>query len=129
MFTKNHLIITGNITKQAETVTAGKTTVTRARLINNQKIHRAEGEPIERVTPIDIEVWGARGEAFAAHVTSKVPVYVEGTLEQSTWEKDGQNHSQVFVRVADWQFLSTGGVTSTAEASPEKKPTNKKKAA
>ncbi len=121
MFTKNHLIITGNITKQAETVTAGKTTVTRARLINNQKIHRTEGEPIERVTPIDIEVWGPRGEAFAAHVTSKVPVYVEGTLEQSTWEKDGQSYSRMFVRVADWQFLSTGGATSTAESSPDKK--------
>ena len=90
MFQKNTIQLTGNITKAPETRTAGESTVTRARLIHNETIRKADGETVERVVAVDLDIWGKRGEAFAEHVTSKVPVYIEGRLQLDQWEQGRQ---------------------------------------
>ena len=118
MFTKNSIQLTGNIAKAPETRQAGDTTVTRARLIHNETIRKADGETVERMVAIDLDIWGKRGEAFAQHVTSKVPVCVEGKLQLDQWEKDGKPQSRLLIRVDDWQFLS---------AKPEEKPATETK--
>ena len=105
MFTRNRIEITGNITKNAETVKAGETTVTKARLMHNEVIRRADGDSIERVVAVDLEIWGKRGEAFAKHIDSKTPVAVEGRLQLDQWESDGEKRSRLLIRVEDWQFL------------------------
>ena len=106
MFTKNTIQLTGNITKPAETRKAGETTVTRARLIHNESIRKADGETVERVVAVDLDIWGKRGEAFAEHITTKTPVYVEGRLQLDQWEQDGEPRSRLLIRVEDWQFLA-----------------------
>lgn len=106
MFSKNLIQLTGNITKAPETRQAGDATVTRARLIHNESIRKADGETVERVVAVDLDIWGKRGEAFAEHVTSKTPVYIEGRLQLDQWEQDGQPRSRLLVRVDDWQFLA-----------------------
>lgn len=105
MFSKNSIQITGNITKAPQTRKVGDTTVTRARLIHNETIRRPDGEDVERLVAIDIDLWGKRGDVFAKHVTSKVPVYIEGRLQLDQWEQDGEPRSRLSVRVEDWQFL------------------------
>ena len=99
MFTRNRIEITGNVTKNAETVKAGETTVTKARLMHNEVIRRSDGDPIERVVAVDLEIWGKRGEAFAKHIDSKTPVAVEGRLQLDQWESDGEKRSRLLVRV------------------------------
>jgi single-strand DNA-binding protein len=106
MFTRNRIEITGNITKPAETREAGDATVTSARLIHNDQIRKADGSVEEKIVAIDLEIWGKRGVAFAEHVTTKAPVYIEGRLKLDQWEADGQKHSRLLVRVDDWQFLA-----------------------
>ncbi len=106
MFTKNHIQLTGNIAKAAVTRQAGETTVTRARLIHNETVRNADGDTTERLVAVDLDIWGARGEAFAKHVTTKVPVCIEGRLQLDQWEHEGQKHSRLLVRVDDWQFLA-----------------------
>ena len=106
MFTKNTIQLTGNITKTAETKKAGDTTVTRARLIHNETIRKADGETVERMVAVDLDIWGKRGEAFAKHITTKTPVYIEGGLQLDQWEQDGEKRSRLLVRVDDWQFLT-----------------------
>ncbi len=106
MFTKNHIQLTGNIAKTAQTRKAGDTTVTRARLMHNERVRNADGEVTERLVAVDLDIWGKRGEAFAKHVTSKIPVCVEGKLQLDQWEHEGQMHSRLLIRVTDWQFLS-----------------------
>jgi single-strand DNA-binding protein len=105
MFNKNTIQLTGNITKSAETRKAGDTTVTRARLIHNETIRKADGDTVERMVAVDLDIWGKRGEAFAEHITTKTPVYVEGSLQLDQWEQDGEPRSRLLVRVEDWQFL------------------------
>lgn len=107
MFTRNRIEITGNITKAAETVKAGETTVTKARLMHNEVIRRAEGDPIERLVAVDVEIWGKRGEAFAKHIDTKTPVAIEGRLQLDQWESEGEKRSRLLVRVEDWQFIGS----------------------
>ena len=106
MYTRNRIEITGNITKTPETVTAGDTTVTKARLIHNESIRKADGATVEKMVAIDLEIWGKRGEAFAKHVTTKSPVAIEGKLQLDQWEKDGEPRSRLVIRVEDWQFIA-----------------------
>ena len=124
MFTKNTIQLTGNITKPAETRKAGETTVTRARLIHNESIRKADGETVERVVAVDLDIWGKRGEAFAEHITTKTPVYVEGRLQLDQWEQDGEPRSRLLIRVEDWQFLA-----AKADGDASSKSTKEKKAA
>ena len=106
MFTKNTIQLTGNITKTAETRKAGDTTVTRARLMHNETYRKTDGTEAERVVAVDLDIWGKRGEAFAEHITTKTPVYIEGRLQLDQWEQDGEKRSRLLIRVEDWQFLS-----------------------
>lgn len=109
MFTKNAIQLTGNVAAAPETRIVGQTTVTRARLMHNETVKKPSGESMDRLVVIDLDIWGKRGEAFAKHVTSKVPVFVEGRLQYERWEKDGQARSRLLVRVVDWQFLAMKG--------------------
>ncbi len=106
MFQRNRIELTGNIAKPAKTQQAGEATVTRARLIHNESIQRESGDCLEFLTAVEIEIWGRRGKAFERHVTTKTPVYIEGRLQLSEWEQDGERRFRLFVRVTDWQFLT-----------------------
>ena len=105
MFKRNRVELTGNIAKPPKTTQAGEATVTRARLIHDETLHRGGRDPIELITAVEIEIWGRRGKAFEQHVTTKTPVYIEGRLQLDEWEKDGERFFKLFLRVSDWQFL------------------------
>lgn len=105
MFQRNRIELTGNIAKSPRSARVGSATVVRARLIHNETVEPTDGETIERLTAVEIEIWGKRGIAFAQHVTTKTPVYIEGTLQLAEWEKDGERFFRNFVRVTHWQFL------------------------
>ena len=118
MFTRNQIQLSGNIAKTAETRTAGESTVTRARLMHNDVIRKADGETVERLVAIDVEIWGKRGTAFAEHVTTKTPVFVEGKLQLDQWQaEDGSPRSRLLVRVDDWQFLAAPSQSGNANGS------------
>lgn len=116
MFKRNRIELTGNIAKQAKTRQAGEATVTRARLIHNESIQREGREDLELLTAVEIEIWGRRGQAFEAHVTTKAPVYIEGQLQLAEWEQDGERRFRLFVRVTDWQFLMPKATPNQATA-------------
>jgi single-strand DNA-binding protein len=106
MFTRNQVQLTGRVTKPAETRSVGDTVLAKARLIHNERIRRSDGDAVERVVAMDLEIWGKRGEAFAEYVTTKTPVFIEGRLQLDEWEQDGEPRSRLRVRVDDWQFLT-----------------------
>jgi single-stranded DNA-binding protein len=121
MFSRNRIELTGNIVKPPHSARVGRALVVRARLINNSNVTRERGDPIERLTAVDIEIWGKRGVAFYQHVTSKTPILIEGTLQLTEWEKDGERFFRNFIRISNWQFLlpksvETAAITTTADA-------------
>lgn len=119
MFTKNTIQLTGNVVASPATRSVGETSVTRARLVHNDRVKKQNGEVVERMVVVDLDVWGKRGEAFAKYVTTKVPVYIEGKLQYEQWEKDGQARSKLLVRVTDWQFLAVKGAADHAAGEKE----------
>lgn len=113
MFAINRIEITGNITKPAKTTPVGETSVTRARIVHDETVKRAEGQdPLELVTAIEIEIWGRSGQHFEAFVTPKTPVYIEGKLQLNEWEQDGERRFKLSVRVTRWQFLLPKAITN-----------------
>ena len=117
MFRRNRIERTGNIAKPPRSARAGNGIVVRARLIHTDTVVKASGETLERLTAVEIEIWGKRGVAFEQHVTTKTPVYIEGTLRLAEWEKDGERYFRNFIRVSNWQFLSPKPASATASAS------------
>ena len=115
MLNRNRIELTGNIVKESRSARVGRAIVVRARIIHNGNVARASGDPIERLTAVDIEIWGKRGVAFEQHVTSKTPILIEGTLQLAEWEKDGERFFRNFIRVSNWQFLLTKPAEITAE--------------
>ena len=107
MFNRNRIELTGNIVQAAHTTAAGEATVTHARIIYSESVASNGGDPVTWLTAIDLEIWGRRGKAFAKHVTTKTPIYIEGRLQLDQWESDGKRRSKLFIRVSDWQFLAS----------------------
>ncbi|MEZ5325846.1 MAG: single-stranded DNA-binding protein [Verrucomicrobiales bacterium] len=116
MFRRNRIELTGNIAKSPRSARVGNSIVVRARLIHNETVERANGETIERLTAVEIEIWGKRGVAFEQHVTSNTPVYIEGSLQLAEWEKDGERFFRNYIRVTDWQFLLSKPVEANVVA-------------
>ncbi|MCB1095969.1 MAG: single-stranded DNA-binding protein [Verrucomicrobiae bacterium] len=116
MFRRNRIELTGNIAKSPRSARVGNSIVVRARLIHNETVERANGETIERLTAVEIEIWGKRGVAFEQHVTSNTAVYIEGSLQLAEWEKDGERFFRNYIRVTDWQFLLPKPVEANAVA-------------
>ena len=86
MFTKNLIQLTGNIAKNPETRTVGETTVTRARLIHNETIRKADGTEVERVAAVDLDIWGKRGEALEPYIKKGGKVTVSGRVSARAHE-------------------------------------------
>ncbi len=60
----------------------------------------------ERVTFLDITVWGKQAENCAGYLNKGSNVHVEGRLETESWEgQDGQKKSKLVIVANNVQFL------------------------
>lgn len=57
-----------------------------------------------------VSFWGKQGEAFAEHCEKGQKVFVAGSLDVSTFEKDGRTYLNVEVNGYNWGFA--GGAPS-----------------
>ena len=63
----------------------------------------------EDVCFVDITVWGKQGENCAEYLSKGRPAFIEGRLQYSTWESDGQKKSKLEVVANAVQFLGSRG--------------------
>lgn len=56
---------------------------------------------------IDCTAWGKTGETIAQYVKKGQQLGVSGSLNQDSWEKDGNKFTKLGVMVNDFTFLST----------------------
>jgi len=85
--------------------TDGGATVANFSLGYNQRYQRA-GEWENRAHFFRCVAWGDIAERAAQFITKGTAVLVEGSLQQRTWEKDGQRQERVEVKVYRLQVLS-----------------------
>jgi single-strand DNA-binding protein len=93
----NAAILTGRLTRDFEVryVPSGTAVASAAIAVNKKFVQN--GEKKESVSFIDIIVWGKGGESCAQYLSKGDTLTIEGSLEQRTWEKDGQKRSKLEV--------------------------------
>jgi single-strand DNA-binding protein len=97
----NHLIVSGNLTRDPELRTVGADkSVCSFTIANSTKFKGGDGEMKEETAFIDCDAWGRQGEIAAQYYQKGSAAIVEGSIRQDNWtDKDGQKRSKLKLRV------------------------------
>lgn len=126
----NQVILMGNLTRDPElrTIPSGQS-VCSFSLALNRSYKGSDGNWQEATDYIDVVAWGPLGERVAQYLSKGRPCLVNGRLQSSTWEKDGQKRSKVEVNAQDVTFLGgrgEGDNGGSQSAGNDSKPAAKK---
>ncbi len=107
MITLNKVFLVGNLARDPDLRhTPSGTSVTEFRLAVSDSYTTSTGEKHERTCFIDVVSWRKLAESCAEYLKKGSPVFVEGRLEQDTWETpDGQKRSRIRVVAYSVQFI------------------------
>lgn len=99
----NLVTLTGRLTRDPETKTAGSTTITRTS-IAVERSFKQDGQPTADF--INLFMFGKVGENFAKYFHKGSPVSVVGEWRTGSYtDKDGQKHNTSECLVSRWEFL------------------------
>lgn len=105
----NKVMIIGNLTADPEVRTTPRgTPLTELRLaVNRVSGGQGEGERREEVAFLDVTCWGRTGEIAAQYLAKGRPVFIEGRLQQDSWEdkQTGQRRSRIRIVAENLQLL------------------------
>ena len=83
----------------------------------NRRYRTAAGAIQEETSFVEVVVWGKQAEIVSAHMSKGRPVFVEGRLQQDTWETQaGERRSRLKVVAQRVTFLPRNGATSDGGA-------------
>ncbi len=109
----NKVMIIGNLTADPEVRTTPRgTSLTELRLaVNRVTGGQGEGERREETTFLDVTCWGRTGEVAAQYLAKGRPVFIEGRLQQDSWEdkQTGQRRSRIRIVAENLQLLGGRG--------------------
>ena len=106
----NRVTVTGNLTADPELRhTGGGTAVCSLRIAVNGRRKDQSGQWVDKPNFFNVTVWGAMGENCDRYLEKGRPVAIDGRLDWSEWEKDGQKRQKVEIVADTVQFLGSGG--------------------
>ncbi len=134
IFDLNRATLIGNVTRDAELKYTGKgTAVLTFSIATNRSMQNEDGSYKDLPTFHNIVCWSKTAERVAKNIAKGKKVYVEGRIENRSYEKDGQTRyiSEV---VADNVIVfdrggSPGGQGGASYSAPAKKTAKKSKPA
>jgi len=95
----NRVFLIGNLTRDAELA-----------YTKNQKpvakFGMAMNESKDRVTFLDVNLWGKAAESVNQYLKKGKQVWVEGSIEIQSWEKDGVKKSKAVINSYTIQLMS-----------------------
>ena len=93
----NSIKITGNVTKDPETVSPGSSaySVLKFAIANNDESKKVNGKYEDVVSFFDIEYWTKNVQYWIQKITKGARVTIQGRLKQERWEKDGNTRSRI----------------------------------
>ena len=110
MASYNLVVLMGNLTRDPELryVPSGNA-VCNFGLAINRAYKDGNGEKQEDVTFVDVVCWNRLAEVTAEYLHKGNPAFIEGRLQQRSWEtEDGQKRHKLEVVAKSVQFLSGG---------------------
>ena len=113
----NSVIEIGRLTRDISERDFGYTTGGTARLNLSIAVNRSEkrnGEWADKVSFLDVTVWGKTAENIKPYLHKGKQIAVDGYLDQQRWEKDGVKYSKVVIIADSVQLL--GGNENAPQA-------------
>ena len=113
----NHVIEIGRLTRDISERDFAYTTGGTARLNLSIAVNRSEkrgGEWADKVSFLDVTVWGKTAENIKPYLHKGKQIAVDGYLDQQRWEKDGVKYSKVVIIADSVQLL--GGNENAPQA-------------
>ena len=105
----NKVMLIGNLTADPEVrQTPRGNSLTELRLaVNRVSTGQNEGERREETTFLDVTCWGRTAEIAGQYLAKGRPVFIEGRLQQDTWEdkQTGQRRSRIRIIAENLQLL------------------------
>ncbi len=109
----NRVILMGNLTRDPEMrVTTGGMNVGSFALAVNDRLKDGK----ENVNYIECVAFGKQADFVKEYLAKGLPMLVEGRLQQSRWEQEGQKRSKIAVIV---ERLTFAGPKNTGDGDPE----------
>lgn len=97
----NKVILKGRLTRDVEfRATAGGTSVARLGLAVNRKYKKGDGQVVEEVTFVDVDLFGRWADIANESLSKGAPVLVEGRLKLDQWDDKNTGQKRTALRVA-----------------------------
>jgi single-strand DNA-binding protein len=113
----NRVIITGNLTRDPELRSLPNgTSVCKLGVAVNGRRKGPSGDWEDKPNFFDVTVFGAPADNAARFLSKGRPVAIDGRLDWSQWEQEGQKRQKVEIIADSVQFL--GGRDESAGGSP-----------
>jgi single-strand DNA-binding protein len=102
----NRVVLTGNLTRDPELrATNGGTSVCKLGIAVNTRRKNSSGEWEEKPNYFRVTVFGRQAESCEKYLKKGRPVAIDGRLEWSSWETDGQKRESIDIIADSVQFL------------------------
>ena len=116
----NKVILLGNVGRDPESKSLPSgSSVVNFSLATTRKWKNGNGERQEETTWHPVKAFGKLGEIIAQYVHKGDKLYVEGRLNVSQWEKDGQKHSRTEIIAEQMTMLGGKREDSPRHEQPE----------
>jgi single-strand DNA-binding protein len=123
------IVIKGNLTRDPELKSIprgdGTVDVVNFSIAESRKFTKSNGEKAEETTFFDCEAWDSGARLIDQLMSKGDPILVTGSFKQDNWEKDGQKHSRLRLRVQNFDKLfrkSNGGGETQETSTPVSEP-------
>ena len=102
----NRVVLTGNLTRDPEVrATGGGLAICKLGIAVNTRRKNSEGQWEEKPNFFRVTVFGRQAESCGQYLKKGRPVAIDGRLEWSTWESDGQKRESIDIIADSVQFL------------------------
>lgn len=103
----NRVVLTGNLTRDPElrTIPASGTSVCKLGIAVNTRRKGSDGQWEEKPNFFRVTVFGRQAESCANYLKKGRAVAIDGRLEWSSWENEGQKRESIDIIADSVQFL------------------------
>ena len=125
----NRVVLTGNLTRDPElTATGGGLSICKLGIAVNTRRKNSDGGWEEKPNYFRVTVFGRQAESCHQYLKKGRPVAIDGRLEWSQWERDGQKRESIDIIADSVQFLggredagNGNGFSSSVRAAGERR--------
>jgi single-strand DNA-binding protein len=102
----NRVVLTGNLTRDPElSATGGGLAICKLGIAVNTRRKGSDGNWEEKPNYFRVTVFGRQAESCHQYLKKGRPVAIDGRLEWSSWEREGQKRESVDIIADTVQFL------------------------